>query len=134
MEVHLNFLAVIVTAVASYIIAAIWYAVLFSKLWKKLTGIEDMKPAPVKMIIVFAGAFVMSFILFHIVAFENKFFEISGLSGGLMAGFHCWLGFIAPVTLMNVMYEKRPWKLWMLDNAFWLVDLLVMGIILSVWQ
>ena len=52
-----------------------------------------------------------------------------------MAGFFGWLGFIAPVTLTNVIYEKRSqWKLWILDNAFWLISLLVMGIILSVWQ
>jgi hypothetical protein len=54
--------------------------------------------------------------------------------GGLMGGFFGWLGFIAPVTLTNVMYEKRPWKLWLLDNSFWLISLLVMGVILSVWQ
>lgn len=134
MQVHLNFPAVFTAALTSYIIATLWYAVIFSKLWKKLTGISDMKPSPGKMIIVFIGAFVMSFVLFHIIAFENAYLDTIGITGGLMAGFHCWLGFIAPSTLINVIYEKRPWKLWLLDNSFWLISLLVMGIILSVWQ
>jgi hypothetical protein len=134
MEVHINFLAVFVAALASYVIATIWYAVLFSKLWKKLTGIEDMKPSPVKMVIVFVGSLVMSFVLYHNIVFGDSFFNISGVTGGLMGGFFGWLGFIAPVTLTNVMYEKRPWKLWILDNAFWLISLLVMGIIISIWQ
>ncbi len=134
MEVHINFLAVFIAALASYVIATIWYAVLFSKLWKKLTGIEDMKPSPVKMVIVFVGSLVMSFVLYHNIVFGNSFFNISGVTGGLMGGFFGWLGFIAPVTLTNVMYEKRPWKLWILDNAFWLISLLVMGIIISIWQ
>jgi hypothetical protein len=134
MEVHINFLAVFIAALASYVIATIWYAVLFSKLWKKLTGIEDMKPSPVKMVIVFVGSLVMSFVLYHNIVFGNSFFNISGITGGLMGGFFGWLGFIAPVTLTNVMYEKRPWKLWILDNAFWLISLLVMGIIISIWQ
>jgi hypothetical protein len=56
---------------------------------------------------------------------------MGGISGGLMTGFHCWLGFIAPVTLMTKLYEKKPWGLWVLDNAFWLISLLVMGMILS---
>jgi hypothetical protein len=51
-----------------------------------------------------------------------------------MGGFFSWFGFIAPITLTNVIYERRPWKLWLLDNGFWLVSLLVMGTILSVWQ
>jgi hypothetical protein len=133
MEVHINFLAVIAAALSSYVIATIWYAVLFSKLWKKLTGIEDMKPSPVKMIIVFVGSLVMSFVLYHNIVFGNSFFNISGVTGGLMGGFFGWLGFVAPVTLTNVMYEKRPWKLWILDNAFWLISLLVMGIVISHW-
>jgi hypothetical protein len=134
MHVHLNFLSVLVAALANYIIATVWYAAIFGKLWKKLTGISEMKPSPVKMIIVFIGSLVISFVLFHFIAFENAYFDISGIAGGLLAGFHSWLGFIAPVTLTNVMYEKRPWKLWLLDNSFWLISLLVMGVILSVWR
>jgi hypothetical protein len=134
MDVHINFLAVFVAALASYVIATLWYAVIFSKLWKKLTGISEMKPNPAKMVTVFIGSIVMSFVLSHNIVFGNAFFDMSGITGGLMGGFFGWLGFIAPVTLTNVIYEKRSWKLWILDNSFWLVSLLAMGIILSIWQ
>jgi hypothetical protein len=134
MEVHVNYLAVFVAALANYIIATVWYAVIFGNLWKKLTGITEMKPVPMNMVIVFIGSLVMSYVLVHSIVFGNSYVGTSGVSGGLMGGFFDWLGFIAPVTLMSVMYEKRPWKLWILDNAFWLVSLLVMGAILSVWQ
>jgi uncharacterized protein (DUF2225 family) len=46
MEVHVNYLAVLVAAIANYIIATIWYAAISGNLWKKLTGITEMKPAP----------------------------------------------------------------------------------------
>jgi hypothetical protein len=134
MEVHVNFLAVFVAALANYIIATVWYAVLFSGVWKKLTGISEMKPKPLNIVLVFIGSLVMSFVLVHSIVFGNMYTHMSGVSGGLMGGFFNWLGFIAPVTLTSVLYEKRPWKLWLLDNAFWLVSLLVMGAILSVWQ
>jgi hypothetical protein len=134
MEVHVNFLAVFAAALANYFIATIWYAVLFSGVWKKLTGISEMKPMPVNIALVFIGSLVMSFILGHSIVFGNTYTHMSGVAGGMMGGFFSWLGFIAPVTLTNVLYEKRPWKLWLLDNAFWLVSLLVMGTILSVWQ
>ncbi|MFI5251002.1 MAG: DUF1761 domain-containing protein [Bacteroidota bacterium] len=134
MEVHPNYLAVFVAALASYIIATIWYGFIFSALWKKLTGITEMKPVPVNMVIVFIGSFVMSYVLLHSIVFGNAYVKMSGIPGGLMGGFFNWLGFIAPVTMTNVIYEKRPWKLWLLDNSFWLISLLVMGAILSVWQ
>jgi Protein of unknown function (DUF1761) len=134
MEVHVNYLAVFVAALASYIIATIWYAVLFSGVWKKLTGISEMKPKPANVILVFVGSLVMSYVLAHSIVFGNYYTQMSGAAGGLMGGFFNWLGFIAPVTLTNVLYEKRSWKLWVLDNGFWLISLLVMGAILSAWQ
>lgn len=133
MVVHLNFLAIILAAISSYVIASIWYAVIFSKLWQKLTGIKEMKPTVTNIVLPLIGAFIMSFVLYHLIIFGNSYLNIRGIVGGLMGGFHCWLGFIAPVTLMTKLYEKKPWGLWFLDNGFWLISILVMGIILSVW-
>ena len=134
MEIHVNYLAVLVAAIANYVIATIWYALIFGKIWKKLTGITDMKPAPVNILLVFIGSLVLSFVLYHSIVFGNAYFKISGLAGGLMGGFFGWFGYIAPVTLSTKLYEKKPWGLWLLDNVFWLFSLFVMGTILSVWQ
>jgi hypothetical protein len=134
MDIHVNYLAVVVAAIANYIIAVIWYAAIFSKLWKKLTGISDMKPTPVNIVLVFIGSFVLSFVLYHSIIFGNAYFKMGGIGGGIMGGFFGWLGYIAPVTLSTKVYEKKPWGLWLLDNVFWLISLLVMGAILSLWM
>ena len=131
MDVHVNYLAVFIAAIVNYVIATIWYAILFGKVWKKLTGIEDMKPAVMNMVLVFIGSLVLSYVLYHSIVFGDAYFKMSGISGGLMGGFFGWLGYIAPVTLSTKLYEKKPWGLWLLDNAFWLISLLVMGSILS---
>jgi hypothetical protein len=133
MDIHVNYLAVLVAAIANYIIAVIWYAAIFGKLWKKLTGINDMKPAPVNIVLVFVGSFVLSFVLYHSIIFGNAYFKMQSIGGGIMGGFFGWLGYIAPITLSTKVYEKKPWGLWLLDNAFWLISLLVMGTILSLW-
>ena len=134
MDIHVNYLAVLVAAIANYVIATIWYAAVFAKAWQKLTGITDMKPAPANIVLVFIGSFVLSYVLYHSIVFGNSYFKISGIGGGLMGGFFGWLGYIAPVTLSTKLYEKKPWGLWLLDNSFWLLSLLVMGIILSLWM
>jgi hypothetical protein len=134
MEIHFNFLAVLVAAIVNYVFATIWYALIFGKIWQKLTGITDMKPAPMNIILVLIGSFVLSFILYHSIVFGNAYFKISGVTGGLMGGFFGWFGYIAPVTLATKLWEKKPWGLWFLDNGFWLISLLIMGIILSVWM
>ncbi len=134
MEVHVNHLAVIIAAIASYALATLWYAVIFGKTWQKLTGITGTKPAPLNIVLSLIGSFLMSFVLYHSIAFGNYYVGTTGINGGLMGGFFSWLGFVAPVTLMTKLYERKPWGLWLLDNGFWLISLLVMGSILSVWM
>lgn len=134
MEVHVNYVAVVVAAIASYVIATVWYAVIFGKVWQKLTGMTDMKPAPLNIVLSFVGSLVMSYVLYHSIVFGDYYVQMSGVGGGLMGGFFSWIGFIAPVTLMTKLYEKKPWGLWLLDNGFWLISLLVMGAILSLWM
>jgi hypothetical protein len=60
--------------------------------------------------------------------------KTSGVYGGLVCSFFNWLGFIAPVTLGVVIYQRKSWKLWILDNAYWLIAMLAMGKILSLWK
>lgn len=50
-----------------------------------------------------------------------------------MAGFWNWLGFVAPVTLGAVLWEGKHWKLWFLNNGYYLVTLLLMGAVLALW-
>jgi hypothetical protein len=134
MEIHVNYLAVLVAAFANYVIGMIWYGALFGRAWKTLSGVSDMKFAPSGVVLGAVAALAMSYVLCHAVIFGNAYLKTGGVSGGLMCGFFNWLGFIAPVTLGVVIYEKKSWKLWMLNNAYWLVSLLVMGAILSGWK
>ena len=132
-QVPINYLAVFVAAVVSYVIAFVWYAVIFRKRWMQLTGTTEMKPSAKTVILALVGSWFTGWVLSHAVLFGNAYLHTSGISGGLMCGFFNWLGFFAPVTMMSVLYERRSWKLWTLDNGFWLLTLLVMGAILSSW-
>ncbi len=132
-QVHINYLAVAVAAVSSYVIAFLWYGVIFKNRWIQLTGISEMKPTAKTIILALVGSWFMSWVLDHSIIFGNAYLHTGGVSGGLMCGFFNWLGFFAPLTMMNVLYEKRKWNLWVLDNGFWLASLLVMGAILSPW-
>jgi hypothetical protein len=133
MQVPINYLAVLVAAIATYVIASIWYGVIFRKQWMQLTGVTDMKPKPLSMILPFLGSLMMSYVLDHSIIFGNTYMKTSGMGWGMQGGFFNWLGFIVPLTLMAVVYEKRAWKLWVLDIGFWFVSLLAMGAILGAW-
>ena len=133
MQVQVNFIAVLAATVAAYIFGAIWYGVIFKNIWVKLTGITDMKPRPVNFILVLVAMFLMSYVLHHSLVFGDAYLKMSGIPAALEGGFFLWLGYIATVTLITKLYEKKPWGLWLLDNAYWLITIMLMGVIQSFW-
>ena len=134
MDVPVNYLAVVLVALVNYAIGSIWYGVLFRKPWMKLAGMSEMKVTAVSVVVALVGALFTSYILAHAVIFASAYLKTSGVGAGLTTGFFNWIGFIAPVTISVVIYEKKPAMYWVLNNAYWLVSLLIMGAILSVWR
>lgn len=147
MEVSINYLAVIVAAVAAMGLGFLWFGPLFGKQWKELMGwtgesMQQMNAGlaarGLSMNKIYAvqavGAFIMAYVLAHSLVFASAYLNSTGFSAGLMAGFWNWLGFIAPVTIGVVLWDGKPWKLWVLQSGYWLVNLLVMGVILALWM
>jgi len=60
--------------------------------------------------------------------------QVTGIPAGLMSGFWNRLGFVAAVTSGTVLREGKSRKLWMLTNSFYLVSLLVMGVVRALWK
>ncbi len=124
------------------IIGFLWYGPLFGKPWSEMMGLgifspEAQKEMQKKMmpgyIASFIGALAMAFVLAHAIIFASAYLKTSGVSAGLTGAFWNWLGFIAPVTIGVIFWESKPLKLWLINASYWLVSLLVMGVILSLW-
>ncbi len=137
----INFLAVLVSAVASMALGALWYGPLFGKKWAALMGWSNdqmqmkMKSGMGKSYsLMFVGSLVMAYVLANAIVFASEYLVVYGVMAGLMSGFVNWLGFVAPVTLEGVLWEGKSWKLWCLNNGYNLTSLLLMGVILAVWM
>jgi hypothetical protein len=48
-------------------------------------------------------------------------------SGAIELGFWCWAGFTAPTMLGMVLWEQKPFKLYLINALYWLVAMLVMA-------
>ncbi len=131
--VPVNWGAVVVAALAVFILGYLWFGLLFKKAWQRLSGVAEAKMSAASLIVALVGAFVMSYLFQHSLVFAASFFKMNTIGGGLEAGFFDWLGFIAPVTIGVVTYQRKPFTLWLLQNGYWLLALLVMGVILSAW-
>lgn len=140
MQLEVNYLAVIVAALASMAVGFAWYSpVLFAKPWMKLMGYsaDSLKKAQKAMgpmyALSLAAAVVTAYVLSHSVTLSENFYGYARLMTGLTTGFFMWLGFVAPVQLTDVIFGSKKWKLFAINTGYQLVSLLVMGAILAVW-
>ena len=142
MEVPVNYVAILACGVAAMVVGFVWYGPLFGKKWADLMGWGTLTPEAMKekqraavpgYIASFVGALVMAYVLQHGLVFGNAYLNMSGVNAGLMGAFWFWLGFVAPVTVGQVFWDGKPWMLWLINAGYWLVQMVVMAIILSLW-
>lgn len=133
--VPINYLAVVLAAASTMVVGSLWYGPLFGKEWMKLTG---HKPDPAKQkemgklyALQFVGSLVMAYVMAHSMVFAGAYLKVSGVNAGVMAGFWSWLGFVTPITLGTVLWDGKPWKLFVINAGHYLVAMLVMGAILG---
>src|SRR3989338_8818080 len=133
--ISVNYLSVLVAAIASMAVGMIWYGPLFGSQWKKLMGFTDkdikkMKLSPMQaMVLGFITTLVTAFVL---ACFIGLVGAVGALQGAAIA-FWAWLGFVAMITLGSVLWEGKSVRLWVLNACHSLVSFLVMGAILGAW-
>ena len=135
--VHVNHLAVLVAAVAVFVLGWLWYSpLLFFKPWMRLRGLDPVtamagaKMPAGKLLIEFIRCLVLAYVIACLVA-------LLGISSWLRAvhlGLFLWIGF--PVILLtgSVLWENIPGKVAAIHAGDWLVKLLVIPLIVSVWH
>jgi len=130
---NVNILAVIVAAVATFVLGAVWYSpVLFAKQWMQAHGytpeqLEAMKQRGV------ARAYAVSALCYLVMAYVLALLASSFVQG-LWLGFLLWLGFAATIGLTANMFSDNPLAVWVIDAGYQLAYLLLMGVIVTVWH
>jgi hypothetical protein len=141
--VPINYWAVLVCGVASMVLGSIWFGPLFGKMWQQMTGMDTMDPVKrdeamkgvwKSYILAFVAALVMAFVLDHSIIFAQSYLKVSGMSAAIQGAVWSWLGFVVPVTLAGVLWESRPWKFWVVNSSYYLIQLAIFALILVSWK
>ena len=128
-----NWLAILVAAVAKFVIGSVWYAPpVFGARWQTLSGIErvEMSGMMPAMVVQFVGDLVMAYMLAR---FAVHYGAVT-LGGGVVVGLMAWVGFVAPIMLGAKFYENRPMPLFYINAGYQLVGIVVMAAIIGAWQ
>ena len=129
----INYLAVAVAAVSSFGIGALWYSpALFGKAWMRENGLSEEKIRNSNMALIFGVSFLLSVIIsFNLAAFLGK---DAGLAWGLTAGGLAGIGWVAASLGILYLFERKSFRLFLINAGYQAVTYVVAGGIIGAWQ
>ncbi|HTH72200.1 MAG TPA: DUF1761 domain-containing protein [Candidatus Pristimantibacillus sp.] len=136
MSVEVNYLAVLLAAVSSMAVGAIWYAKgVFGETWAKLAKVKlgDMGGTNVvaAMGLTFVLSLLTAYVLAHVSFLSNKFFGNSFFQDALSTAFWLWLGLVVTRMTTHYLFEQKPTKLIWLNIGNEFVTIMLMGLIIG---
>ncbi len=126
----INLYAVLVAWIFHTISGLIWFQrKLFGNAWSKLTG-KDLTPSKKWIIAGLVGHLVMIMVMVILI----KLAGIGTGPGGLLIGLLCWIGFVVPLETGELIWEKIPFRLFLLRIGNQFIGMGISGFILGAWQ
>jgi hypothetical protein len=134
---NINFLAVLVAALASFALGAAWYSpVLFSKAWQKGVGLSDETLMSKNIALIFGSSFLLILVMdfgLAVILQGHAGRDVSATSGALY-GFLIGMFFIATSIGINMLYQRKSFTLWAIDAGYQVLYLALSGAILGAWR
>jgi hypothetical protein len=136
-QVHINYLAVLVSAVLAFAIGGVWYSpMLFAQQWVNAHGfteerVKEMQRSAAKA---YGISILCQLLIALAIAVIAGYLHLASFVQGLKLGLLVWVGFALPLGLMAAMFTDRKIIVLLIDSGYQLVYLLVMGVIISVWH
>lgn len=130
MELNINWLAVLLAALASFIVGGLWYSVLFAKVWQREAGVTDeqLKHGTVR---VFVGSFLLAAVMAVVLA---VFIGSGGAGFGALAGLATGAAWVAAALGVNYLFERRSLTLFAINASYNIVTFTAMGAIIGAMQ
>jgi hypothetical protein len=130
---QINYLAVILAALTSFVVGGLWYSsLLFGKIWMKEAGISRENAKKSSMIKTFGLSFVLSLVIcFNLAAFLGP---ESDFLWGMMAGGLAGIGWATASLGVLYLFEGRSLKLFLINGGYNAVNYIIAGGIIGAWH
>jgi hypothetical protein len=140
-NITLNPLAIALAALAIFFISYVWYSVLFGRAWAREMGLPADHAASGAalargLLLTALGAVLMSLVLANSMAvWQPKTWGLTApgpqpVEQALSAAGFTWMGFVLPVLLHRLGWEKPSLQLFAINGGYYLVSLLAAAFIL----
>jgi hypothetical protein len=127
---QVNYWAVVAAAVAHMLVGLVWFSrPVFGQAWMDLTG-RDLTPARALIPVAVIGHLAIALVLALILALAGVTTVLDGIGIGLLV----WLGFVVTLEIGELVWERIPFRLFLLRIGNHAIALSVAAAILTVWR
>jgi uncharacterized protein DUF1761 len=124
---EINWLGVVLGAVAFFAVGALWYSVLFGKIWQRELGMsEEQLKAGFNMPLVFAVCFLLELLVGLTLGHQYAMTTPSDRAK-MMIAIGYGIGLMAPAVGINYLYQRKSLKLFAIDAGHFVVGMAAMG-------
>lgn len=127
-----NLLAILVATVVAFLLGSAYYFAFADRLAAVSEAARSVEQPPAWQLA--AVELVRNLVLSSVVGVLAAMADVDTFAGGLLLGIGLWVGFPLVLWTGAVFHERTPWRLAVIHGGDWLVKLLAISVIVSVWQ
>lgn len=130
---EVNLWAIVASVVAWFVVSMVWYAALgkqYAEVSEAAREAAGSAPPPAKLAVEALRGLAVSVVLAGLAAG----LDITSLGGALGLGLALWIAFPVVLLVGSVQWERVPWQLGAIHAGDWLVKLLLISCIVSLWR
>lgn len=137
MELHFNWIAILIATLVGTAIAGVWYQELvFGKIWRSLTGVtakQSKQAGNGPLIIMLVANFVTAATLAIVISIVAEFYGHGSILLALMVGFVACLAFSVTTLVVHNGFELKRKKLTLINSMYQFVLFLSMALVIGVF-
>ena len=132
---EVSFLPILFAGVVSVVIGFIWYHPrVFGGAWMRMTNLSPEMVERGKRLMLLKALFglLASMLVAYVMNYFGIAWGVFDVIGAIELGFWCWVGFVVPTMFGIVLWEQKPFSLYLINVSYWLVSLIAMAIVVLV--
>lgn len=126
-------LPVVVAVVIAMFLGTVWYGPLFGKPWLALTKLTEKQIQDAMKKSIAIGSLNTAIYVIAVALMTNAFEQASYLNT-LLPAFLLWLGLSATTEAAGSIWDKRPWKLFLIHIGYTFCVLLITSALVFFWS
>ncbi len=122
-----------VSALAYWILGALWYGVFFGARWMALENIAPRQTQGANAAVPYLVSLVLDVLIAYVLALLCRWRGANTAGSGAAVGLLLWIGIVGPITYTTSMYAMRSRELFAINEFYPLAGLCLMGAISGAW-